>query len=220
MSDFQDIVEQNVTLTNELEQLRGRLKQETEQETSKVQNRQNRLNETESLRAEINSLNDEKSMLKITIETKDRRISELIVKLQEKDLSLGKANDYKIMLEEQMKDAEKRLNRQEEELLKFAQEKCSLIDQIADIQSTFDIKSTRMTKLVTENKTLQIEMNNLKQGLNKIKDIDKIVNVVEESGKGYLDLIKGVKNSMSRLGLVPSTEGRKGETERLLIEDS
>lgn len=81
MEDCSELVRSNVALKTELEEVQRRLRKEFEQREDKLRHKQDRLKDVEIAREEISRFKDDLQMCRISIETKDAKIHELVQKV-------------------------------------------------------------------------------------------------------------------------------------------
>lgn len=82
MEDCSELVKQNVAIKSELEDVQRRLRKEFEQREEKIRHKQDRLKDFEAAREELARNKDDLQMSRISIETKEAKIHELIQKVK------------------------------------------------------------------------------------------------------------------------------------------
>ncbi|KAJ3222729.1 hypothetical protein HDU81_009639, partial [Chytriomyces hyalinus] len=154
--DCEELVKGNVTLKNELEDMQRRLRREFESREQKIQKKHEHIRESEELREEFSKLKDEYTMLKIAVDNKDRKNHELRAQINSMENALNTALETRNILEERCEELEQRSRAQESELIQMGQDKSLLIDDVAELRNTTEIKTSKLQNLIKENQDLKV----------------------------------------------------------------
>ncbi|TPX76883.1 hypothetical protein CcCBS67573_g01878 [Chytriomyces confervae] len=161
--DCEELVKGNVTLKNELEDMQRRLRREFESREQKIQKKHEHIRESEEIREEFSKLKDEYTMLKIAVDNKDRKNHDLRAQINSMENALNTALETRNILEERCEELEQRSRAQESELIQMGQDKSLLIDDVAELRNTTDIKTSKLQNLIKENQDLKIAVEKFKR---------------------------------------------------------
>lgn len=196
--ECQELIKSNVTLKSELDDAQKRLKQEYEFKEEKGRRRQDQVKEVEILREESRKSKDELAMAKISIDNKDRKITEMGSKLRSTEAALNAAIEARTAFEERIKDLESRLHDQEQELIQLGQDKSLLIDDVAELRNNNELNSMKVSQLQRENHELKSELEKYQREMSTRKDFEGLISEIEMSGENYLHLMKNVKSYLAK----------------------
>ncbi|KAJ3096373.1 hypothetical protein HDU97_005942 [Phlyctochytrium planicorne] len=187
--DCADLVKANVTLKAELENVQRRLKKELEYREQKVRRKQDQLKEADDARHDLGKLKDEFAMQRIAIDNKDRKINELTAQIKSMEHSITIAMDMRSVLEDRLAEMESRVRTQENELIQIGQDKSLLIDDVAELRNTTEIKNLKMASLIKENQELQVQIEKFTREMSARKEFSHLITEIESSGDNYLQLV-------------------------------
>ncbi|KAJ3131890.1 hypothetical protein HK100_005920 [Physocladia obscura] len=186
--DCEELVKSNVTLKNELEEVQRRLRREFESREQKIQKRQDSIRESEEIKEEFNRIKDEYSMLKISVDNKDRRLQDFRMQINSMENALNNALETRNILEERCEELEARTLAQETELIQMGQDKSLLIDDVAELRNTTDIKASKLQHLIRENQDMKIQIEKFKREAFARQEFQHLISEIEAKGENYLHL--------------------------------
>ncbi|KAI9348655.1 hypothetical protein BDR26DRAFT_707750 [Obelidium mucronatum] len=210
--DCEELVKANVTLKNELEEVQRRLRREFESREQKIQKRQDHIREAEELKEEYNRVKDEYSMLKISVDNKDRKIQDLRINSMEN--ALNTALETRNILEERCEELESRAKSQEHELIQIGQDKSLLIDDVAELRNTTEIKTIKLQKLIDENRDLKVHVERFKRESYARQEFQHLIQEIEAKGENYLHLMRNMKSYLHR----PKAHARSDEVDEIMSD--
>ncbi|KAJ3399646.1 hypothetical protein HDU80_007714 [Chytriomyces hyalinus] len=196
--DCEELVKGNVTLKNELEDMQRRLRREFESREQKIQKKHEHIRESEEIREEFSKLKDEYMMLKIAVDNKDRKNHELSAQINSMENALNTALETRNILEERCEELEQRSRTQESELIQMGQDKSLLIDDVAELRNTTEIKTSKLQNLIKENQDLKIAVEKFKRESYARQEFQHLVSEIETKGENYLHLMRNMKSYLHR----------------------
>ncbi|KAJ3025918.1 UNVERIFIED_CONTAM: hypothetical protein HDU68_006503 [Siphonaria sp. JEL0065] len=196
--DCEELVKSNVTLKNELEEVQRRLRREFESREQKLQKRQDHIREADEIKEEFNRVKDEYSMLKISVDNKDRKIQDLRAQVNSMENALNTALETRNILEERVEELESRAKSQEHELIQIGQDKSLLIDDVAELRNTTEIKTIKLQKLIEENRDLKVAVERFKRESYARQEFQHLIQEIEAKGENYLHLMRNMKSYLHR----------------------
>ncbi|KAJ3213985.1 hypothetical protein HDU67_002244 [Dinochytrium kinnereticum] len=196
--DCADLVKANVTLRSELENVQRRLKRELEYREQKVKRKQDQLKEADDARHDLGKLKDDYAMQKIALDNKDRKINEITASIKSMEHSITIALDMRSVLEDRLSEMESRVRAQENELIQIGQDKSLLIDDVAELRNTSEIKNLKIAALIKENQELQVQIDKFTREMSARKEFSHLITEIESSGENYLNLMHNMRNYLSR----------------------
>ncbi|TPX42656.1 hypothetical protein SeLEV6574_g05470 [Synchytrium endobioticum] len=192
LNDCADLVKENVALRKDLEEERRKLRSELERRDQKIKRRQENIREADAAREELERLRDEKATSTIRAEAHERRIQELTKEVREKDSLLSKALESKALQEDRIKESERRLEKSETELIKLAQDKRALFDDLALVKNQLDIQTHKQNKALHEKRELQRELDMFRKEHAARLKLAETVQGLQGAETQYLDLVREV----------------------------
>lgn len=193
MEDCSELVRSNVSIKTELEDVQRRLRKEFEQREEKLRHKQDRIKEVESAREELSRIKDELSMNKISIDTKETKIVELLQRNKSVESALTKSLDTQRILEDRIIDLENRLRNGENEAIQLGQDKSLLIDDVAELRNISEINGFKVSSLLKEKQELQVELAKFQREMKARKEFSSMISELEHSGENYLGLMRNIK---------------------------
>ncbi|KAL3894475.1 MAG: hypothetical protein SGCHY_005256, partial [Lobulomycetales sp.] len=197
MEDCSELVKQNVAIKSELEDVQRRLRKEFEQREEKIRHKQDRLKDFEAAREELARNKDDLQMSRISIETKEAKIHELIQKNDSIESALTKALDTQRVMEDRIIDLENRLRIGESEVIQLGQDKSLLIDDVGELRNASEINSSKVKTLLREKQELQVKVAKFEREMNARKEFSEMMQQLEHSGENYLGLMRNMKTLMT-----------------------
>ncbi|KAJ3296148.1 hypothetical protein HDU79_007402 [Rhizoclosmatium sp. JEL0117] len=204
VQDCEELVKANVTLKNELEEVQRRLRREFEAREQKIQKRSDHIREADELKQEFNRVKDEYAMLKISIDNKDRKIQDLRAQVNSMENALNTALETRNILEERCEELEDRAKAQERDLIQIGQDKSLLIDDVAELRNTTEIKTIKLQNLIEENRDLKVQVDRFKRESYARQEFQHLIQEIEAKGENYLHLMRNMKSYLNR----PKDRGR------------
>ncbi|KAI9209238.1 uncharacterized protein BJ171DRAFT_111617 [Polychytrium aggregatum] len=195
--DCSELIKVNVTLKAELDDTQRRLRKEFEQRDEKGRRRQDQAKEVEIMREELAKIRDDLSMAKISVDNKDRKLSEVGQQLRATEAALAAANEARSAFEERIRDLDSRLQEQEHELIQLGQDKSLLIDDVAELRNANEINQIKLVGLQKDKKELTADVEKYQKEMSKRRELEELIGKVEMSGENYLHLMKNVKNYLA-----------------------
>ena len=196
-SDCQDLVKANVSLKSQLDELTSKTNQETEAKDEKQRKSQEQIKEDERIRNDLARLSDDFQMLKISSEMKEKQLNESSQQLKTLESNLHKVTDARNLLIDKVNALETRIRNQELEIIQLGQDKSLLIDDVAELRNTADVRTHKIKTLTTDNKRLGVELDKYKRDLAQIKEFSSILEQVETNGQNYLQLMRNLKTYLA-----------------------
>ncbi|KAJ3067201.1 hypothetical protein HDU98_009601 [Podochytrium sp. JEL0797] len=213
----QDLRKENEVLMVEMQQAVTRAKQEEhmklriaqdceelvkanefESREKKLQKRQDHFKEQDELKEEFNRLKDEYSMLKISVDNKDRRVQDLRAQVNSMENALNTALETRNILEERCEELESRAKSQETELIQIGQDKSLLIDDVAELRNTTEIKTNKLQHLIEENRDMKVQIEKFKRESYARQEFQHLIGEIESKGENYLHLMRNMKSYLNR----------------------
>jgi chromosome segregation ATPase len=199
MEDCSELVKQTVTIKSELEDVydlfysnyfsQRRLRKEFEQREEKIRHKQDRLKDFEAAREELARNNDDLQMSRISIESKEGKINELVQKNKSVESALTKALDTQRVMEDRIIDLENRLRIGESEVIQLGQDKSLLIDDVGELRNATEINSSKVKNLLRDKQELQVKVAKYEREMNARKEFSKTIAELEHSGENYLGYV-------------------------------
>ncbi|KAI8833371.1 hypothetical protein BC829DRAFT_407860 [Chytridium lagenaria] len=196
--DCADLVKANVTLKAELENVQRRLKKELEYREQKVRRKQDQLKEADDARHDLGKLKDDYAMQKIALDNKDRKINEITAQIKSMEHSITIAMDMRSVLEDRLAEMESRVRTQENELIQIGQDKSLLIDDVAELRNTTELKNLKIASVLKENQELQVQIEKFTREMSARKEFSHLIHEIESSGDNYLHLMRNMRNYLHR----------------------
>jgi chromosome segregation ATPase len=205
MEDCSELVKQTVNVKAELEDVQRRLRKEFEQREEKIRHKQDRLKDFEAAREELARNNDDLQMSRISIESKEGKINELVQKVynffyqknKSVESALTKALDTQRVMEDRIIDLENRLRIGESEVIQLGQDKSLLIDDVGELRNATEINSSKVKTLLRDKQELQVKVAKYEREMNARKEFSKTIAELEHSGENYLGLMRNMKTLIS-----------------------
>ncbi|ORY46064.1 hypothetical protein BCR33DRAFT_784173 [Rhizoclosmatium globosum] len=197
VQDCEELVKANVTLKNELEEVQRRLRREFEAREQKIQKRSDHIREADELKQEFNRVKDEYAMLKISIDNKDRKIQDLRAQVNSMENALNTALETRNILEERCEELEDRAKAQERDLIQIGQDKSLLIDDVAELRNTTEIKTIKLQNLIEENRDLKVQVDRFKRESYARQEFQHLIQEIEAKGENYLHLMRNMKSYLN-----------------------
>ncbi|KAJ3041743.1 hypothetical protein HDV00_008831 [Rhizophlyctis rosea] len=191
--DCSELVKSNVSLKKEVEDVAGRLRKELASREAKVTKRQDQLKELENVKAELDRLKDDFGMLRISADAKDRKIGELTSQIKTQEAGVNKAIEARTVMAERITELEERVRQQELEIIQLGQDKSLLIDDVAELRNTTDLRTHKLSNLTSENHQLRLELERFQKQLSARGEFSSLLREVENSGENYLSLMRNVR---------------------------
>ncbi|KAJ1562443.1 hypothetical protein HK405_012083 [Cladochytrium tenue] len=188
-ADCDELVRANVTLKAELDDARRRLRKELEVREHRSQKKQDKVREIEEAKEELGKIRDELAIMRIAQDNKDRKVADYKAQVQSMEHSLNTALETRNVLEERIEELESRTHAQETELIRLGQDKSLLIDDVAELRNTGEIKVMRLQQLVRENQDLKVQLDKFAREMAARREFDHLINEIEKSGEDYMHLI-------------------------------
>ncbi|KAJ3037745.1 hypothetical protein HK097_003424, partial [Rhizophlyctis rosea] len=191
--DCSELVKTNVGLKKEVEDVAMRLRKELAAREAKVTKRQDQLKELEQIRGDFERLKDDFGMLKISADAKDRKIGELTGQLKTVEATLNKAVEARTVMAERITELEDRIRSQELEIIQLGQDKSLLIDDVAELRNSTDLRTHKLSTLTAENRQLRLELERYQKQVSARGEFSHLLKEVENSGESYLTLMRNVR---------------------------
>ncbi|KAJ3243099.1 hypothetical protein HK104_008163, partial [Borealophlyctis nickersoniae] len=188
--DCSELVKENVKLRSEVEDARARLRKEQAMRDQKQQHRTDQLKELEHLRTEVERLKDDMAMMRIAAESKERKCVELGQALKNNESALNKAVEARTVMAERIAELEGRVRQQELEIIQLGQDKSLLIDDVAELRNSTDLRTSKISHLLSENRDLKLDIEKLTRQVAARGEFTHLLREVESSGENYLSLMK------------------------------
>ncbi|KAJ3381392.1 hypothetical protein HDU84_005138 [Entophlyctis sp. JEL0112] len=163
-----------------------------------MQKRHENIREAEEVKEELNRLKDEYSMVKIALDNKDRKLQDLRAQINSMENALNNALETRNILEERCEELESRTQAQEAELIQIGQDKSLLIDDVAELRNTTEIKTSKLQQLLFENQELKVQVEKFKRETYARQEFQHLISEIEAKGENYLHLMRNMKSYLHR----------------------
>ncbi|XJO75133.1 hypothetical protein BDV3_005853 [Batrachochytrium dendrobatidis] len=198
-----ELLQVNVTITAKLkksescEESKKALDRERKQETEQSQSDKKDIEDIEKQKYQLERLKGDYEMLKITMENKDRKISELQQQMELLETSNHKILETKNVLSEQILEMETRLHKNEIELTQVCQDKRLLTDDVAEIKIQLETVLARLSTATSKNNSLVIQIEKYKRDLDTLQKFASVLDQVETNGQNYLQLMRDMRKYLN-----------------------
>ncbi|KAK5670087.1 hypothetical protein QVD99_003409 [Batrachochytrium dendrobatidis] len=195
--DLKDLLSKNIALTYKCEESKKALDRERKQETEQSQSDKKEIEDIEKQKYQLERLKGDYEMLKITMENKDRKISELQQQMELLETSNHKILETKNVLSEQILEMETRLHKNEIELTQVCQDKRLLTDDVAEIKIQLETVLARLSTATSKNNSLVIQIEKYKRDLDTLQKFASVLDQVETNGQNYLQLMRDMRKYLN-----------------------
>ncbi|EGF80252.1 hypothetical protein BATDEDRAFT_88662 [Batrachochytrium dendrobatidis JAM81] len=195
--DLKDLLSKNIALTYKCEESKKALDRERKQETEQSQSDKKEIKDIEKQKYQLERLKGDYEMLKITMENKDRKISELQQQMELLETSNHKILETKNVLSEQILEMETRLHKNEIELTQVCQDKRLLTDDVAEIKIQLETVLARLSTATSKNNSLVIQIEKYKRDLDTLQKFASVLDQVETNGQNYLQLMRDMRKYLN-----------------------
>ncbi|KAJ3125467.1 hypothetical protein HK101_005925, partial [Irineochytrium annulatum] len=205
--DCAELVKANVTLRQELEDVQRRLREELERREAGIRRRQEKATAVEEARDELGRLKDEMAMLRISADNRSRKIADLTAHIKSMENAMNLAMETRSVLEDKLTEMEARVNSQEKELIQLSQDKGLLIDDVAELRNSAELRNMKIAAIRRENQDLMVQVEKFTREMAARKEFSNLVTEIESSGENYLQLMQNMRQYLHQ----PSSNNRRGQ---------
>ncbi|KAJ3334370.1 hypothetical protein HDU76_000063 [Blyttiomyces sp. JEL0837] len=192
--DCEMLVKSNTEMKAELEEVQRRLRKEFQSREQRLNKKKEQIREAEEVREELARLRDEFALQKVALDTKDRKLHDLKAQTISLEKTLNTALETRNMLEERVDELESRVRAQESDLIQIGQDKSLLVDDVAELRNTTEIKSMKMKNLLKENEELHSQLEKFMREMEARKEFGNLIGEIESTGENYLHLMRNMRS--------------------------
>ncbi|KAJ3104459.1 hypothetical protein HDU97_009244 [Phlyctochytrium planicorne] len=197
-NDCEELTKANLLLKAEIDDVQRRLRKEFESRELKVNKKQEKIKEAEQIREDLRKVEDEIMLQKISIESKDKLLNNLISQSKSMETSFIHAQETRSRLEERLQELENKARAQENEILQLGQDKSILRDDLDDLKNTGESKGVKLSEILRQNRQLHAHLDKFMKEMSARKDFANIITEIENSGENYLNLVRTMRGHLGK----------------------